>query len=198
MENKILDGTGAGWGARVDSRFRLHTDSVTRTQSQQAILLGEGFNISTGSITLTSANQSAVFYIENDSNTDLVIKEIGVALGTSTGGTGIATIALSANATAGTIISNATAVTTNFNRNLGSTKAIDGNVFKGVEGATLTGGTSAGSTSRSSFVDPIIFDADIFVLPKGTSIGVLVTPQTSNTSQSCVVFATVFYETSTQ
>ena len=198
MENKILDGTGAGWGARVDSRFRLHTDSVTRTQSQQAILLGEGFNISTGSITLTSANQSAVFYIENDSDTDLVIKEIGIALGTSTGGTGIATIALSANATAGTIISNATAVTTNFNRNLGSTKAIDGNVFKGIEGATLTGGTSAGSTSRSSFVDPIIFDADIFVLPKGTSIGVFVTPPSGNTSQSCVVFATVFYETATQ
>ena len=198
MENKILDGTGAGWGARVDNRFRLHTDSVTRTQSQQAILLGEGFNISTGSITLTSANQSAVFYIENDSNTDLVIKEIGIALGTSTGGAGIATIALSAKATAGTIISNATAVTTNFNRNLGSTKAIDGNVFKGIEGATLTGGTSAGSTSRSSFVDPIIFDADIFVLPKGMSIGVFVTPQSGNTSQSCVVFATVFYETATQ
>jgi hypothetical protein len=194
MDLSIKDGSGAGYSAKVDSGYRLHTDAVQRTQSQQAILRGDGFNLSTGAITLTTAGQSAVFYLKNDGDTPLVIKEIGIRLGTSTGGTGSAVISVTANPTAGTIISNALALATSFNRNLGSSKAIVGDAYKGATGYTLTGGVSAGVTSTSSFQDAILFDADIFVLPKGTSVGILVTPQTGNTSQSCVVFATAFYE----
>lgn len=194
MDISIKDGSGAGYSVKVDDAYRLHTDSVTRTQSQQAILRGDGYNLSTGSITLTSATQSAVFYLKNDSDVPLVFKEIGLRLGTSTGGTGSATITLTANPTAGTIISNALALSTAFNRNLGSSRTITGDYYKGAQGYTLTGGTSAATTGTSSFLDAIIFDADIFVLPKGTSIGVLVTPPTGNTSQTCVVFATAFYE----
>lgn len=195
MDTRIQDSSGAGYGAKVDSDKRLHVDSVQRSQSQQAILKGNGFNISTGSITLTSANQSALIYIKNDSDNPLVVKEIGVRAGASTIGIGSALIQLYANGDAGTIISGATDASTNFNRNLGSAKPLVGDVFKGSEGNTLTGGISAGVTATDNFTEPIIFDADIFVLPKGTSLGVLYTPPAGNTSQNVVVFSTVFYET---
>lgn len=194
MDISIKDGSGAGYSAKVDSAYRMHVDAIERTQSQQAILRGDGFNLSTGLITLTSATQSAVFYLKNDGDIPLVFKEIGIRLGTSTGGTGSATITLTANPTAGTIISNALTLSTAFNRNLGSSRMITGDYYKGAQGYTLTGGTSAATTSTTNFDDPIVFEADIFVLPKGTSIGVLVTPPTGNTSQTCVVFATAFYE----
>lgn len=194
MEFQILDGTGTGSRAQVRKQ-RLYTDSVSRTQSQQAILLGDGFNLSTGVITLTTDNSSALFYLKNDGEDPLIIKEIGIRASASTGGAGAALYQLQANATGGTIISNDVDAPTNFNRNLGSSKLLTGSVLKGADSNTLTGGESAGATSSAVFDDAILFDADVFVIPKGTSIGVVFTPPTGNISQTVVVFATAFYET---
>ena len=194
MDIRLKDGSGQGFVAKVDDRLRMHVDSVVRTQSQEAALLGEAYNISTGTITLTSGNESALLYIKNTSETPLVIKEVGFRAGATTGGSGSALLKLYANGDAGTIISGASAPTTNFNRNLGSAKSITGSVFKGAEGNTLTGGENAAVSSTDNFTDALVFDAEIFVLPKGTSMGALFTPPSGNTSQNVVVFATVFYE----
>lgn len=196
MEVKLTDGTGNGYDARIDNNNRLHVDGVVRNQSQQAILSGDGFNFSTGVITLTSANKSALYYIKNDGDDPLIIKVVGLSFGATTGGSGNGLIELIANPTGGDIITTATALSTQANRNLGSSKNLVGSVFKGAEGATLTGGTALAATTRSSFPVVVNFEDDIFVIPKGTSLGVNYTPPSGNTSQTVVVFSTLFYERS--
>ncbi len=198
MEMKVTDATGTGQGAKVDGEKRLHVDSVSRTQIQRAALQGNAYNISTGSITLTNANESAVLYMANDGDFPLIVSIIGVRIGTSTGGTGNATIRIYKNSTGGTIVSNASALGSNSNLNLGSAKILDGDYFKGAQGDTITGGTVLSVTQTAVFTDPVQFvfgDAGVIV-PKGTNIAVTFQPPTSNTSQSVLVFATAYYETS--
>lgn len=61
---QIEDGTNGAWRAKVDSNNRLHTRAVTSTELSNAVLEGEAYNVSTGTITLTSGNESAVGYFE--------------------------------------------------------------------------------------------------------------------------------------
>ena len=86
------------------------------------------------------------------------------------------------NPNTGTIISGATDVDIVSNRNFGSNRELVKDTFKGAEGTTLTNGDDFASTTRSSGSTVIHFDGDVIVLPKGTSLGVNVTPQASNTS----------------
>lgn len=193
--NVIIDGTGKGSRAKVDADFRLHVDSVSRDQDQQSALKGTSFNINTGTITLTSANESGVFYITYTGDEAMIIKEILVIVGTTTGGGGDAEVKILRNPTAGTIVSNATNVETNANRDFSSSNQYPGVVYKGDEGNTLTGGTDFASTTRSSFGTVISFDASVIVLKKGNSLGVKYTPPAGNTSQTIKVAVTAFEET---
>ena len=196
MGHQIEDGTGNGNRARVDSDKRLHVNSVSRTQLEQAVLLGQAYNVSTGSMTLTSANESAVGYFKYNGNDPLIIKEILVILGDSNG-TGSGLIKLIKNPTAGTIISNAVNVSAAINRDFGSANVLDANAYKGAEGDTITGGTTFAITSRNENAQVVTFDAAPIKLRKGNSIAVTYTPPSGNTSQSVVVAGTVFVETAT-
>ena len=182
MAEQILDGTGKGYRAQVDSKGRLRTYSVSEGFSIDAAANGENYNINTGAITLTSANESAVLYMKNNEDKDFVIEDIIVILGASTGGTGDLSINLVRNPTLGTIIDNATAVDVIGNRNFGSSRLLVANVYKGAEGYTLTNGDDFADTTRSAASTIVHFDADVIILPKGTSIGVNIDPQASNTS----------------
>jgi len=190
MALQIEDGTGNAYRAKVDSTKRLHTDSVARTEREQAALLGNCYNVSTGPITLTSANASAVFYFCYEGSVPFVIEEILVILGGTTGGSGDATVEILKNPSAGTLVSNAVAVDTNENRDFSSSQVITGNLYKGAEGYTITDGVNFAKTTRNSFGTVISFDAAPIVLRKGNSIAVRYTPPASNTSQSCTVAMT--------
>lgn len=187
MSEQILDGKGTGNKAQVCDKNRLQTFAISESLSIDAAQNGENFNINTGAITLTSASESAVLYLKNNEDKDFVIEDVIVILGASTGGTGDLTIELIRNPTTGTIISGATDVDVIGNRNFGSSKTLTSDVFKGAEANTLTNGTLFADTTRSSASTVVHFDADVIVLPKGTSIGVNVTPQPSNTSMSVKV-----------
>lgn len=187
MAEQIIDGKGTGSRARVDSDNRLHTFSIAEDLSIEAAKLGKNYNINTGSILLASANQSAVLYIKNNEDSDFVIEDVIVILGTSTGGSGDLTIELIRNPTTGTIISGASDVSIIGNRNFGSSKSLVADVFKGAEGNTLTNGDDFAVTTRSTSSTVVHFDSDVIILPKGTSIGVNVTPQPSNTAMSVKV-----------
>jgi hypothetical protein len=63
---------------------------------------------------------------------------------------------------------------------------LSADVFRGVEGDTFTNGTIFADTTRGN-TGVVEFDADVLVLPRGSSIGVEVTPQPSNTSMSVKV-----------
>lgn len=192
MAEQILDGTGTGKRAEVDNKNRLKTFSISEELSVDAAKNGENYNINTGSISLTTANESAVLYVKNNEDKDFIIEDVIVILGASTGGTGDLTIELVRNPTTGTIISGATDVDVVGNRNFGSSRALIADVFKGAEGNTLTNGDLFSDTTRSSASTVVHFDANVILLPKGTSIGVNITPQTSNSAMD-VKIAVVGY-----
>lgn len=191
MAETIIDGTGNGKKVRVDSRNRLHTHSVSETVGESASGNGDTYNINTGTISLTTANESALLYLKNNGDFPLRITTIGFLIGNSTAGTGDLNLSVDKNSIAGTIISGASVVDINQNKNVTSSKSLTVDVFKGAEGNTATGGAETFKTLLSdSAVTYTIMTGDI-TIPKGGSITVFATPQASNTSMGIQVFLAV-------
>ena len=197
MAQEIKDGTGKGYIAKVDSDNRLHVNSVSRTESEQAALLGQAYNLSTGAVTLTGDTKSCIAYMKYTGIDPFVVKEILAIPSESTSGTGRAVISLGKNPTTGTIIDNAVVMPSIQNRDFSSSEILDANLYKGVEGDTITDGSVFGATSRSNFDVPIIFDAANIILRKGNSISVCITPPSGNTSQVWIIVFVGFVETAT-
>lgn len=176
-------GSPQAW-AKVDVNNRLHVLSVSEGFNIEAALLGDNYNINSGTITLTSANKTAVFYMKNLEDKPFVIEDILVINGVSTGGSGDLGVDILQNPTTGTIIDNAVDVQTVVNRNFGKTStSLDADVYRGIEGDTLTNGVLFADTTRTG-AGVVEFDADVIVLPKGASLGIEITPQAGNTSMT--------------
>jgi hypothetical protein len=171
--SKIEDGTGAGNVAKVDTNKRLHVQSVVETESAHAGEVGDAYNINTGHISFTG--DGTLIYLKNNEDQDLILEAI--ALGTDGGGTYTSSlrpyVTLIKNPTAGDLLSDATAVSQNVNRNFGSSKTLTADSYKGKQGGTVTGGTDFGvfQTSQAG--------RDFFIInitiPKGSSIALSVT-----------------------
>ena len=189
------DGTGSGYKAKIDLDNRLHTNAVTREEVELAILLGNGYNINTGAITITNAGvDNGIWYLKNNGSLDVIIQEILIILGTSTGGVGDGTLKVFRNPTTGTLISGALAVEANVNRNFSSSNQLDVTTYKGAVAATITDGATFGSTNRSGTA-VINFTSTPIVLKTGNSIGITWAAATSNTSQSIRIATTAFVRT---
>lgn len=191
MSEQIIDGTGTGKKVRVDNANRLHTHSVNETLIEYAASQGDSYNINTGTINLTSATESALLYFKNNGNNDIHIASVGYLIGNSTGGTGDLQTKVIKNPTTGTIISGAVDVGINSNKNAGSSKVMDVDAFKGVEGNTFTDGSDFYYSLLSGSAKSYVISTGTVVLPKGSSIGVSVTPQSSNTSMDIQIFMSV-------
>ena len=191
---EIVDGSGSENRAKVDERNRIFTDSISRSQLEYAILDGNGYNVSTGTMTLTTGGNSAIWYFKYTGEYAFIIKEILVILGASTGGTGNGTITLLKNPTAGTIVTNALPVSASSNRDFSSFNSLPATAYKGAEGDTFTDGETFAVTGRDATAQIVPFDAAPIVLRKGNSIGVKYTPPSGNTSQSVIVAGTVYEE----
>jgi len=192
----INDGAGTGAQARVDSLKRLHTDAKSTSILEYSALKGDAYNFNTGSMTLTTAGESAVGYFEYLDDAPFVIEEILFIIGGTTGGTGDGTAKIYRNPTGGTIVSGAVPIEVAANRDFSSNKQPVANMYKGAEGNTIIGGTIFDSTSRSSFGTVITFDGGPIVLRKGNTLSVSWTPPTGNTSQTVKVAATGFTDRS--
>jgi hypothetical protein len=192
----------SGEVAEVDSNKRLHTAAVIETESNHACDSGveEKYNINTGTITLTNATKTSILYIKNEGNDDLVITALIYNLGNSTGGTGDGTVDVLRNPTAGDIITNANDVAVgpaaSANQNFGASNILSGKFYKGATGETaLSGGSLTVSSLLASPAGRIVITLGSVVLPKGSSLGIDYTPQTSNTSQAVQVAAACFVKT---
>jgi hypothetical protein len=171
---QIENGAGNGTRAKVDGNNRLHTAAIIESEADHATEVGDGYNINTGVIGLTSSTESGVLLIENNEDSDLVIDfiVIGVdSLGTTSGMTRWTVVK---NPTA---LSSSGAVTINENRNFGSSKTLSATISQGVEGSSFTNGTDAlfgfaAVGARTEF--RIAQD-----LPQGSSMGVKVDTQTT-------------------
>lgn len=192
----IQDGAGKGYSAKVDSSQRLHVDSVTFGRSEIEVELGNGYNINTGVLNLTTAGKSAVLYFKNNEVDPIVITNLFYLIGNSTGGSGDVLITVLRNPTTGTIVSDATnAEMAGVNRNFGSSQTLSANIYKGGEGKTFTNGDKIIETILNQSPRREILSVGDIVLPQGTSIGFDITPATGNTSLDVEFAMSVFLDT---
>jgi hypothetical protein len=171
----IDDGAGTGYKAEVDTNNRLHTHSLNIGTSTNAAMNGDLFATSTGVLTLTTDGESGIFYIKNTNSDDFLIIEQFLVLGASTGGSGPTNITYYTNPTAGTLISDKTAITAS-NRRLASSITLSADVYSGGEGKTVSGGVVSG------FVTAGFFNTTPFVIPQGVELGISITPPTGNSN----------------
>jgi hypothetical protein len=174
--------------AKVTPDGLLRTYSVSEDVVENAAASGNSFNINTGVVTLTSASESAMLYLKNNGEEDIHISAIGFLLGNSTGGTGDLTCKVYKNPTAGTIISGAVDVDINQNKNAGSSKILTANAYKGAEANTVTGGDLWYTSLLAGSGRPYVIATGTLVITPGSSIGISITPQTSNTSMGAQIF----------
>jgi hypothetical protein len=191
MSTQILDGTGNGYKVMIDSKKRIHAFSVSTDIQGQSAVEGNTYNINTGTVSLSSANESGLLYFKNNGETDLHISSIGYLIGNSTGGTGDIIAKVLRNPDGGTVVSDETLVDVNINKNFGSSESLTVSAYKGGEGKTLTGGEEAYYSLVPKDATQYVIATGTLVIPKGKSLGVSITPQSGNTSMDVQVFLAV-------
>lgn len=174
----IEDGTGSGYKQKINANNRAYVNAIQESDEQAAVQRGDAYNINTGEISLTSTSASGILYIKNNETQDLVIRSI--AVGVSSGGTtnDSTRVQVIRNPTAGTLISGASSVGQNANRNFGSSKTLTVDAYKGAEGNTVTDGENIALVFMQS--GSRLFATLNFELTKGDSIAVTVDSNTSS------------------
>lgn len=173
MSVEIIDGSGKGYRASVDSDLRLSTTAVTESQFDNATLGGDSFNINTEFLTITNATETPLLYLKNNEDTDLVVEAWFVGTDASAGSaTRLSLLKVYPNPTGGTIISGGADVTA-VNRSIGSTETLDAVIKSGGDAFTLTTSTTPvlyqtqGSSARA-------FGTVHLSIKKGSSIAVTI------------------------
>jgi len=180
---KDPDGTAA-W---VDTEHRILANAISETASSKASDDGDAYNINTGDIVLTNASESTVLYVKNNEDRDLIITDVIFLIGNSTGGTGDLLAAIFRNPTAGTTVTNANDTEMKSNKNYGSTNVLLADAYKGAQGETLTDGEISFRSRLNGAAKQYGISTGDIILPKGISIGIKITPQSSNTSTTLEV-----------
>lgn len=168
MAEQIIDGTTGGYRAKVGSDNRLQVRAISEDEIIHNTELGNSYNFNTGNISLGA--DATLIYLKNNDSNNFILETIIVGIGLGLTHTDFPYITLVRNPTGGNLISDATAISMNQNRNFGSSKTADVNVYKGKSGGTLTGGDNIAlielaQTGRTSI--PVNF-----IIPKGSSLGI--------------------------
>ena len=183
---KIESGSGNGFEAKVGNNNRLFTDNVTTTEGVQALKDGDAYNLNTGIISISAT--TGMFYLKNNEDKNLLIE--AVVIGTGAGSyntTGEVQIQITRNPSTGTLISNATAVAQNANRNFGSAKTLTATAYKAAaSGNTITDGTDIILIGAPNAQGRTFAEINL-LLEKGNSIGVEVNPNLSSGSVNCYI-----------
>ena len=143
----IIQDAASGNTARVNLDNTLSTHGINRTEAQHSTDKGDSYNINSGTVTLTTAGESGILYFKNNEDRNVHVDGLVMILGPSTGGltTDTTRIRVYSNPTTGTLISTALAADIVQNRNFGVTSALVADVYKGAQGATITGRFSCSS-----------------------------------------------------
>lgn len=194
MAEIIKDGrTGAT--AKVDANNRLHTQSRTLDIALAETLEGHSYDVSTeGGISLTDDSLSALIYIKNTGDEDLIVETIFVDSISSTGGVGSGFMNWVLNPTGGTLVDAATDCKV-INRRIGNPVNLSATAFKAsTTGQTLTGGDIIQFPSPAGAGIPF---GKPFVIPKGQAFGVNYQPPTGNTSMLMQIGMLIVVDTTT-
>lgn len=182
MSNIIKDGTGEGFTAKVNSENRLFVNAIQISDTSAKAQEGDAYLVSTV-INLTSTGESGLFYIKNNEPRDVILTSLGVVVSLATGSAAGSTssVRLIKDPTGGTLISAANNAPI-ANRNLGSSNTLTANIYEGVQGSTVTGGTDifVGFLGHPSG----FAQTSSLVLPKGSALALAITPPADTTALS--------------
>ena len=196
-DNVLKDGTGGGYLAKVTANNRLASEAIVITGEDDAIRVGEGWQIASGPVSFTAGTQSAILYIKNTDIRNFVLDRAVLVLGyaAGAGATENWTFQVVRNpGENGTIVTNALAAAIS-NSNHGSSKQPAGLFYKGVQGDTVdTGGVGTGAPlpiqqEQGRTIYPLGRQ-----LPTGTSIAFRLTPPASTTSATAVLVTHWYYD----
>lgn len=164
---------------KIDETDRLWTRTVSETEQNEQSTLGEAFTISSGFVNLSGTAESALFYLKNNSERDLLITRFIASCRDSTNGTqNHARLIIYYNPTGMTGGSSNSLNIVNLN--FGSSKNLVSDSEIGANAATLDNPSVFGG-----FVVPLeslTSESASIVLPQGSSIGVTAIAPTGNTS----------------
>lgn len=191
MSIMVEDGTGNGYKLRINDQNRAEVDAVTHTSAQEAAEEGRLFQIGAGIVNLTSANESAVLFLKNEGDKPLEIVNVTISSGLSTGGAAGDVLLAKLYTDATTITGSATAPFVN--NNLGSSKTPEATYLAGAEGSAVTAGVLGGAT----FLPVANFERVnlYWILPRGASLAITITPPAGNTSLNIGCFFDVYEST---
>jgi hypothetical protein len=180
MSNTIIeDGTGKGFLCKVDNTNKLEVHSVGLAERGEAIQLGRGFEIGAFPIDFTGTTETAMIYVKNNEASPLVIDAWEFSGAESTGGTSdVCLLKLYQGPTGLTNSTPGGAV----NGLFGSSRELSADIETG-NGSTsaVTGGTLFGASYMPYLGRAFPFSGP-WVLQRGKSIALTVTPPASNTS----------------
>lgn len=169
MAEQIIDGTNGSHRAKVSADNRLQVRALSEEEIIHNGELGNSYNLNTGNFSIGA--DATLMYLKNNSDDNFIIETIIVAVGAGITYTNSDYAYMTAvrNPTGGDLISDATAISMNQNRNFGSSKTASVDVYRGKASGTCTGGNNIAlfqiaQEGRSTF--PVNF-----ILPKGSSIG---------------------------
>lgn len=193
MEIMIKNAVGNGNGLLIDEKNRAHVDSVIHTSSQDAASDGKLYQFGTGVQTLTSANESALLFIENNEETDLEIANFTFYSDAMQGGSvdagAMFLLRLYTKTTGITPSSDAPIV----NNNLGSSRPLQANVLVGAEGSAVVGAATQSGQILLPQSDTKRFPL-YWIIPRGTTFAITVQPAAGNTSVRCGFFFDAYVE----
>jgi len=138
---ELIDGTGTGKRAKVDSNNRLETFAVSESRMADiSVRDGKSFILTSDFINLTTTGSfSGVFYLKNTDATKVIYVDKIRICGTGTS-MGYVQCKLIKNPTTGTLISDQTDAIV-VPANLGANTDFVGTVYKGADAKTVTDGT---------------------------------------------------------
>ena len=173
----IHDGKGSGNKLRVNANNRIHTQAVTENEHVNRVSAGNAYHINSGNITFSAAG--TVLYLKNNEDADIEVESMEFSTGAGTL-TSRAEITIENSPTGGDLISDATAVSVNGNKNFGSNKTLTADVYKGKSGGTSTGGTDALYFYISAAEN--LRETVNLIIPKGSSLAVTFNPDLASGS----------------
>ena len=181
MAEQIIDGTGTGNRVGVNNNKHLKTFAVSETENQQATRKGNSYNLNTGTIGLTTTTASGVFYFKNDEapvngESSFIIDALAIGIDNQGTQAGACIITIVRNPTS---VSFSTAVDMNQNRNFGSSNELSSTtlVYKGAEGATVSGGNDLAIFYQNAGTRGL-YSIDLEI-PKGSSVAIKIDTQTT-------------------
>ena len=182
MPDMIKDGSGRGFLASVNSDQELVVRATAVEQRLAAALDENYYEVTTGQVTLTDANETGIVYIQNDGSQVIVIDRVFYDIWETDGSdSGILRYYINPTISGGTTV-------TPINTNFGSRNTIEAATSR-----SLT--TMIGTVWWTAQILPPLsaaLEEGRIVIPSGSSFGISVEAPTGNTSMAVSINVAVY------